>query len=77
MYRVNKKVKKRNLAIVMAKRFDTALIIHKGIVTAFVGNGPDRTRIVADWNDDEAIHKMVLELNHGKFRNEKNLKGVA
>ena len=66
-----------NLAIVSANRFDTSLIIHRGIVTVCVGNGPDRTRMVANWNDDEAIHRIIMELNYGKFRNEGNLKGVA
>ena len=60
-----------NLAIVMAKRFDTALIIHKGIITVCVGEGPDRVKMTAAWYDNEKIRTIVMALNHG------NLKGAA
>lgn len=56
-----------NLAIVCAKRKNTLCQILDGKVGVFVGEGPNRTCIEADWDDDEAINAIVYELNYGKY----------
>ena len=66
-----------NLAIACAKRRDTLLQILDGMATVHIGRGPDRAAITMDWRDDEKIHALVLELNHGRFRAENIKKGNA
>ena len=63
-----------NLAIVCAKRRDTLLQILDGTATVHIGRGPDRTMFSADWHDDGKIMEFILELNHGRFR-EETMKG--
>jgi len=57
-----------NLVIICAKREDVALTLEKGIVTVFVGSGPDRTHFDARWDDDKKINDISFELNHGRYR---------
>jgi len=64
-----------NLAIVCAKRRDTLLQILDGTATVHVGRGPDRATLSADWNDDGRIMEFILELNHGRFREENLMEG--
>ena len=66
-----------NLALACARRRDTLLQILDGTATVHVGRGPDRAAITMDWHDDEKIHALVLELNHGRFREENTEKGDA
>ncbi len=65
-----------NLAIVCARRRDTLLQVMDGKATVFVGHGPNRTSMSADWHDDEKILRFVLELNYGRFREEIIEKGA-
>ena len=60
-----------NLAMVCARRRDTLLQIQGGTATVYVGHGPDRTVLSADCHDDSRIMDFILELNHGRFREEK------
>lgn len=64
-----------NLAIVCAQRRDTLLQVLDGIATVHVGRGPERTALSADWHDDARIMEIILELNHGRFRDENISKG--
>jgi len=66
-----------NLAIVCALRRDTLLQVLDGTVTVHVVRGPDRTVLCADWHDDEKITQYILELNHGRFREDNTEKGVV
>lgn len=59
-----------NLALVCAKRRDTLMQVLDGIVTVHVGRGPDRETLSMDWRDDEKIFSVILELNHGRFKDE-------
>ena len=61
-----------NLAIVCAKRRDTLLQILDGTATIYVGRGPDRRVFEVDWHDDDKAVDLIHELNHGRFREEKN-----
>lgn len=56
-----------NLAIVCAKRMDILLQIYDGYACVYVGEGPDRSSMIAQWNDDTAIANIVYELNFGKY----------
>lgn len=64
-----------NLAIVCARRKDTLLQVLDGIATVYVGQGPERAALSADWYDDAKIMGIILELNHGQFREENICKG--
>ena len=66
-----------NLAIVAAQRSDISLYIYKGFVSVCVGDGPARASMSAKWSDDEKIHEMVMELNHGKYKQQIGMKGAA
>jgi hypothetical protein len=57
-----------NLAFACARRSNTLLQILDGMATVYVGRGPDRESFTVDCYDDEKIHALVLELNHGRFR---------
>lgn len=54
-----------NLAIVCAKRPEVMLQLYAGTVSVFVGTGPERAVLIAPWEDDEAISRIVQELNFG------------
>jgi len=56
-----------NLIVNCARRNDVGLNVYKGIATVFVGSGPDRTQLEARWDDNEAVSKIVRELNFGKY----------
>lgn len=56
-----------NLAIVCAKRKNTLCQIIDGKVGVFVGEGPNRASMEADWDDDAAISAIVYELNYGIY----------
>jgi len=64
-----------NLALVCARRRDTLLQIQGGTATVYVGHGPDRTVLSADCHDDGKIMDFILELNHGRFREERKTEG--
>lgn len=57
-----------NLAIVCAKRRDLVFLMMHGEAHIEVRRGkrPYETIIVA-WDDDEAIERVIFELNHGKY----------
>lgn len=56
-----------NLAVVCAKRPDVLLQVYDGMVSVYVNFGPERTYMMAAWDDDQKISQIVHELNHGKF----------
>lgn len=60
-----------NLANICAQRKNTLLQIFNGKVSVYVGCGPDRVVLSADWHDDEKIMQFIMELNHGRLK-EKN-----
>jgi alkanesulfonate monooxygenase SsuD/methylene tetrahydromethanopterin reductase-like flavin-dependent oxidoreductase (luciferase family) len=60
-----------NLAVICARRRDALLQVSNGRATLFVGTGPDRGAITAEWDDDARIEKMIYELNYGRFAERK------
>ena len=54
-----------NLAVACARRPDVMLQLYAGTVSVFVGAGPERAVRIAPWEDDEAISRIVQELNFG------------
>ena len=61
-----------NLCIICAKRKDcVGFSVIDGVATVYVGDGPDRTTLTALWYDNDAIMKIIHELNHGKFQEQK------
>ena len=56
-----------NLAVVCAKRPDVLLQIYEETVSVYVNFGPERTYMMAAWDDDAKISQIIHELNHGKF----------
>lgn len=64
-----------NLAIVCAQRRDTLLQVLNGIATVHVVRDHDRTTLSAACSDDVRIMEIILELNHGRFRDENISKG--
>jgi len=60
-----------NLALICARRRDALLQVSNGRATVFVGTGPDRCAIAAEWNDDARIERMIYELNYGKYAEKK------
>jgi len=59
-----------NLANICGRRQDTLLQVLNGRVSVHVGHGPGRATLSADWNDDKKIGDFIMELNHGRFREE-------
>ena len=59
------------LAIVCAKRPDVLLQLYEGFVCVYVGVGPERGSMVAKCDDNDAISRMLYELNSGKYTMEK------
>lgn len=57
-----------NLAIVCAQRQSTLLQIQNGMVSVFVGEGPDRDVLSTRWDNDTEIEHIIHELNFGKYR---------
>lgn len=62
-----------NLAIVCAKRTDLLLQIYDGYACVYVGEGPNRTSMIAQWDDDETIKRFVYELNYGRYAKEERM----
>lgn len=56
-----------NLAIICAKRPDILLQIYDGYACVHVGEGPNRASVYAKWDDDNAIRRIVYELNYGRY----------
>lgn len=56
-----------NLAIVCARRPELLMQVHAGRVTVFVGEGPQRWALCADWENDMEIDSIIRELNFGKY----------
>ena len=57
-----------NLAIVCACRKNTLLQVIDGTVTIHMGCGPNKEMLTAKWHDDIAIRGLIMELNHGRFK---------
>ncbi len=57
-----------NLAIVCAQRQDVLLQVLNGSITVYVGCGPAKATLHADWNDDQQISNIVHELNFGRLK---------
>ena len=57
-----------NLAIVCAKRKDVLFQLLNGVATVYIGAGPERAMLSTPWYDDDKVHKIVLALNHGEYR---------
>lgn len=58
-----------NLALVCAKRSSTLLQIQDGMVSVYVGSGPERNVLTARWDDDVEIERIIRELNFGMYQN--------
>ena len=52
-----------NLAVVCARRQDVLLQVGSEKVCVHVGAGPERNTLHAAWDDDDAIQRIVHELN--------------
>ena len=59
-----------NLAIVCARRPEVLLQVFNGRASVYVGQGPERRVLSADWDDDAELSRMIYELNFGKYRQE-------
>ena len=57
-----------NLAIICARRQSVLLQIQDGMVSVFVGAGPDRAVLSTRWDNDVEIERIIHELNFGKYR---------
>ena len=66
-----------NLAIVCAKRPEVLLQIYGGEVTVHVGAGPDRATLLAAWDNDAEITRIIYELNFGKHKSKEGLPNAA
>jgi len=56
-----------NLAIVCARRPAVLMQLHEGVVSVYVGAGPDRQVLSTHWDNDEEISTIIFELNFGRF----------
>ena len=57
-----------NLAIVCAQRNDIVFLMQYGEIHIEVRKSKkSRKTLIAAWNDDEAIHEIIHELNFGKY----------
>ena len=56
-----------NLSIVCAKRPDVLMQVYGGRVSVHVGEGPERARMDAAWDDDKMIQLIIRELNFGRY----------
>lgn len=56
-----------NLSIVCAERPDVLMQVYSGRVSVYVGEGPERARMDAVWDDDEMIQLIIRELNFGRY----------
>lgn len=60
-----------NLAIICARRQSVLLQIQNGMVSVFVGAGPDKDVLSARWDNDAEIDRIIRELNFGKYQNQR------
>lgn len=60
-----------NLAIICAQRQSVLLHIQNGMVSVFVGAGPDRAVLSTRWDNDMEIEDIIRELNFGKYQNQR------
>ncbi len=56
-----------NLAMVCARRPAVLMQIHEGMVSVYVGSGPDRQVLSTRWDNDKEIDQIIYELNFGRF----------
>lgn len=56
-----------NLAVVCARRQNVLLQVGSEKVWVHVGAGPERDTLHAAWDDDDAIRRIVHELNFGRY----------
>ena len=56
-----------NLSHVCAGKKNVLFQILNGVVTVHAGEGPDKEVIKANCADDEAVSKIIYELNFGKY----------
>ena len=56
-----------NLAVVCARRQDVHLQVGREKLCVHVGAGPQLKTLHAAWNDDDAIQRIVHELNFGRY----------
>jgi len=56
-----------NLAATCSKRPDVLMQVYDYTVMVYVNFGPERTYMMAAWDDDTKISQIIHELNHGKF----------
>ncbi len=57
-----------NLAVICAKRPSVLMQLHDGVVSVYVGAGPNREVLSARWDNDTEIGRIIHELNFGKYR---------
>lgn len=60
-----------NLAIVCARRGDVSLQVYDHMAAVHVGCGPQRAVMTAKWDDDEAVSRIIHELNFGAYAAER------
>ena len=56
-----------NLSIVCPKRPAVLMQVYGGRVSVHVGEGPERARMDAAWDDDKMIQLIIRELNFGRY----------
>ncbi len=55
------------LTEVCAKRSDILMQVYEGMVSVYVEAGPERTYMLASWNDDKKLGKIIFELEKGRY----------
>ncbi|MBR3704970.1 MAG: hypothetical protein IKM11_05745 [Oscillospiraceae bacterium] len=56
-----------NLAAVCAKRPDVLMQVYEGMISVYVCHGPERTYMLAAWDDEAKIRQIIYELNFGRY----------
>ena len=56
------------LASVVARKKEASIFIHNGECQVCVGEGDDRDGFVCGVDDDEAIEKIIEEINFGRCK---------
>lgn len=62
-----------NLALVCARRPDVLLQIQGNSVSVHVGQGPQRTTLYTQWDNDKNISTIIKELNFGKYAEQRSV----
>jgi len=57
-----------NLAIICAQRKDVLMQMLNGNVCIHLGDGPGRSVLSSEWDDDTKINAIIHELNFGKYK---------